>query len=241
MFARFALLSCGLLALVFGGCARFPDESDGARAKRLVISITLAGEARLGIGSDVRDPYYYFFLIRNEGDPSGQTGPLPVIQPPWGNGYAAGRYTHMVTLGPFQAQPLGQYLLYRFDDPGTQVQAVLLGTPVAFTAPATGDTILRFEIDLAQISATPADAARITHLQVNIIATDYLPSNPDEPSDSKRWDALGSGAGDINRFLNLAVTQDSTYDNSYFGNIEPRGDVADPSLDIVDFSIEVRS
>jgi hypothetical protein len=223
------------------GCAKFPAGPGNGHAKRLTFTITFEGAIRQEPTVDVPRPAYYFILIDNDDDPGGQNGPVPVVAPPWGNGYAAGHYTHMIVLGQFLGAPTWDYFLYEMNDPdGSLNEPVLIGQPVSYTTPRPGDIVIRFEIDLLQISPDLHSALDITHLQINFIATDDVPTDPDVPG--KFWDALGAGEGELNSFINIDVRQDIRYDLEYFTSLtEPAGDVADSALDIVDFSIEVTS
>ena len=65
---------------------------------------------------------------------------------------------------------------------------------------------------------------------------------PQGSAGSKKWDALGDGRlpSEINTPITISVRTGGTYNNTTFSNLEPRGDVIDPDLDIVDWQIEVR-
>ena len=68
-----------LALMAAGGCARAPGG--GVTGTRLAITLRFAGS--------VNDNYQYFFLIRSAADPPpGINGPIPVIQPPYLNGFA---------------------------------------------------------------------------------------------------------------------------------------------------------
>jgi len=224
--------------LALYGCAKFP-ENGGERSKRLSFTITLADEARLGLPGDSRGGAYYYFVCIDT-DPAPGNGPIPVIAAPWGNGYAAGRFDFFVVIGPFNGQPVGQYVVYRVLDPGTQNQVVAQGAPVRVTTPQLGDRVLQFGLDINQITL-PAQP-NPTQVQVNILTTNQIPTDPNGSYPSRLWEALGNGqAGELNRFITLDLLQDVTYDNAYFGNLEPTGDVADPTLDVTNFVIQISS
>ena len=97
---------------------------------------------------------------------------------------------------------------------------------------------MKFELDLTQLSGgDAAKAAKIQSLQVNFLTMDKIPV---VNSDRKIWDALGNSRDPGNdRFVSIPLDVSGYYDNDYYGRIEPVGDVEDPDLDIVDFSIEV--
>ena len=100
-----------------------------------------------------------------------------------------------------------------------------------------GDRTLQFEIDLSQL--VPAiDVNNYLSVQVN-----FLTMNSTATSGGGRlWDALGDGRipTEINSFFTFQLNSADTFTNANTGNGEPLSDVADPDLDIVDWSIEVR-
>lgn len=235
---------CLLLLLLLCGCAKFPATGGGPKTKRLTFTLTFADDVRLGLPGDSRGPgYYYIVLIDTDSDVT--TGPVPVIGRPWGNGYAAGHYTYFVLIGnqaPF-LQPLGQFIIFKLLDPDTtQNQPVAVGNPVSSTQPQVGDRILRFELDSSQIA--DVKNPNPTFLNVNILAVNRIPIDPNDDGGGRFWDALGNSQlpGDLNRFVKVDLTQDGVYDNQYYGQVEPPpGDVSEPALDIVNFAIQVSS
>ena len=101
--AHRAVLMVQIVCLVTAhGCARTP--SDVETGTRLIVQLRFAGP--------VNDNYHYYVLIRNGADPVGENGPIAVIEPPYGNGFATGRntatagFTDFVEYGRGQAQPL---------------------------------------------------------------------------------------------------------------------------------------
>src|SRR5690348_7437619 len=83
--AASALLAILLLLFLPTGCARSPsnNESGGAGSgPQLIITMTVAHQ--------IRPDYFYFVLFNNAGDAHGTNGPIPVVAPPWGNGFAGG-------------------------------------------------------------------------------------------------------------------------------------------------------
>jgi hypothetical protein len=222
-------LAMGLCLVL--GCAKFP-LSGGSDTKRLRFIIRF--------NSAINPNYVYIVAINDANDETGvQGGPIPVIAPPWGNGFVAGKATHFIVFGNFPGTG-GGYLIYKFTDPNL-VNYVPIGLPVSYVIPDFDDDTLEFEIDLAQIRPPPADAKDIFALQVNILTMDRVPTDPGD-TNPKIWDAFGNSTDplSINDYITIDVTIDRTYSNADL-NIEPTGDTSLPPIDIVDFSIQIRS
>lgn len=219
-------------ALLILGCAKFPDTPGGPDSRRIRFVITLDGPV---------DPnYVYIVAIRDANDDTGATGgPIPVIQKPWGNGFVAGKATHFIRYDG--VQPSGGYLLNKFTDLVNLLTWIPLGVPYDFITPNPGDNRLEFTITLKQLRPPPDDPDDITSLQVNILTMDVVPNDPNY-NGSKFWDAFGDSTdfNSINDYITINVQQDRIYRNSVLQN-EAGGDVADPSLDIIDWLIEIRS
>lgn len=225
---RLAIVSA-LALLLAGGCAKFPSTGAGPQTKRLVFKMTVAGTLRPG--------YVYIVALRPSNDLNPTTqGPIPVIAPPWGNGFVAGNAKYFVRWDAIQSP---QYNLYAFRDAQLN-EWFLLGAPVNFVDVPTNGRTLQFEIDLSQIAPTPADALLYKSIQVNFLTMDRVPQGT---GGSKSWDALGNGAlpSEINSYVSIPLQNAGVYDNTRFFNLEPSGDNPDPDLDIVDWSIEVRN
>lgn len=223
---------CALFAL-FGallGCAKFPTGGQEFFTKRLHFTIEMNAPI---------NPNYVYIVAINDGDDltGSQGGPIPVIAPPWGNGFVAGKCTHFVSYGAFQGGP--GYLLYKFTDENL-LTYVQVGLPVSYVIPDAESNRLEFEIDLSQLRPPPEDANEIKALQINILTMDRVPAADD--TNPKFWDAFGlsTDPNSINDYITIDVRVDRIYSNSDL-NIEPEGDVQDPSLDIVDWQIEIRS
>lgn len=214
--------------LALAGCAKLPDTATGGASTRLAFTITLARE--------VNPNYVYMVALRPSTDDNPtEQGPIPVIAPPWGNGFVAGTVTHFVSWANVQSP---RYLLYRFRD-ALLIDYFALGAPVNYVDVLPGGKELRFEIDLTQIAPDAATAALYRSLQFNILTNDRIPQGA---AGSKVWDALGDGrlASEINTPITISLRNSRTFDNAGFLNLEPNGDVADPDLDIVDWKVEVR-
>ena len=223
----FALLA--LVALVLGGCAKFPHTGGGGGGTRLIFTMRLDGP--------VNPNFVYIVALHPTTEESPTTqGPIPVIAPPWGNGFVAGTVTHFVRWDTTQSP---HFLIYQFRD--TQlIDYFERGVPINYQEVQTGDREITFEIELNQISATPAEADTFRTLQVNFLTMDRVPQGNDPGS--KSWDALGDGRlpQEINQFINVPLRTSGVYDNRHYQNLEPQGDNPDPALDLVDFSVEVR-
>lgn len=216
-----------LLLFLLVGCARFPDVPVERGVRRLVIEMQVAGR--------IRPEYHYFVLFNLSNDPTGQAGPVPVLIPPWGNGFAGGEFTHFMRFDRFQ--PQSRYALYRVV-PQTNLSVFeYIGVPIQVEPVGAESNRLRFEITLTQFIPDPEDAKAMRHIQLNFIATDRVPLDPNDTA-PKVSDALGPPG--LGQYLNLQIAQDGVIRNAEAG-LETAGDVADPDLDIVDWRVEVRT
>ncbi len=215
-------------AIGFAGCAKFPDSASGDQTTRVTFTITL---------DQPINPNYVYIIAFNPSDqvsPPTQ-GPIPVIAPPWGNGFVAGNAKYFVRWDPSQSP---RYQIYRFEDQDL-LNYIPIGTPVNYEEVEDGGRILRFDIDMSQIADTIPLAEAYKTLQVNILTMDNVPQGS---GGGKAWDGLGNStsASGINDFLNVDLRSSRTYRPTDILTGEPVGDVADPALDIADFRIEVR-
>jgi hypothetical protein len=194
--------------------------------------------------------YYYFVIFNTSNDPTGANGPEPVIAPPWGNGFVGGSATSFVEY--HSSLPYDGYAVYSFISGTSLQQYTASGIPTQDTAVTSSSRTLEFTIPLSYLATGSISTSAITNIQVNMIATDRLPSNPNDTS-AKLFDALGNsnyGSGELNDYVTISTTQSGTYNNTKTP-IEPAGDVqstngsggysnvSEPSLDIVDWSVEV--
>lgn len=216
------------------GCAKFPSSASSNFTKRLVFTMKVDGALRTGLEEGGNGlPYVYIIAIRLSTDPNPpDQGPIPVVVPS-GNGMVAGNCTHFVLWNPL-ASPAFQ--IYRFED-ATLNEWFQTGVPVNYTQVEVGDDTLSFEIDLSQL--IPAiDVPTIKSVQINFLTM----NNTNTSGGGRLWDALGNGGapGEINSYFTFQPNSAITYTNASTGNNEPQGDVVDPDLDIIDWSIEVR-
>jgi hypothetical protein len=188
------------------------------------------------VANKINPNYVYIVALRvsEEDEPRDGQGPLPVISPPWGNnGFVAGKCTHFVR---WDRNLIPEYNLYQFTDCNLSNYR-LIGAPLRYNTLQENTDTLEFELNLTQLTNNdPTLAARLRSLQVN-----FLTMNTTSRTVSRRlWDAIGDNQN-VNRLsaITIPLTSSGRYDNNYFGNIEPRGDVSDPDLDIVDFTVQV--
>lgn len=219
------------LVVTMLGCAKLPDLGFGTTGTRLVFTMTMADA--------IKGNYIYIVAIRPSTDTNPpEQGPIPVIAPPWGNGFVAGTVTHFVQWSPSFPD---RYELFEFVDT-TLINYRVIGVPVTATdvTPGISKTI-QFELNLDQLDDIPANAANFETLQINFLTMDRIPQGS---SGSKNWEALGDGRlpSQVNSPITIPVRISGTYNNqtAQFFNLEPVGDAADPALDIADWQVEVR-
>ena len=202
------------------GCARTPAGVSAQVKRQLLVQMTVRGT--------INQNDHYFFAI----DATGSTaqGPVPVIAPPWGNGWGAGSITHYVQVDVLQPSFYG---FYQFQT-GSLLASTYLGTPLAFD-PIQNTNTIRFTLDLDQIK--DSSGALPNQINVNFINTDRIPLDPNDRS-SKLVDALGFQGSN---YITLNVQSSHLYRNADSVEPESAGDVADPDLDITDWQVEVRN
>ncbi|MBN8689193.1 MAG: hypothetical protein J0L72_00230 [Armatimonadetes bacterium] len=229
-----ALGGSGLL-LVLGGCAKFPATGT-PRSTRLIFSYTMSGPVRTGAETGAGGvPYVYMVAINFSPDsPPPTQGPIPVIAPPWGNGFVAGNATHFVWWDPTQSN---DYLIYKFQTTDLTT-FITTGVPISGDLVNVGSRRIRFELDLAQMIPDETERNNTRAMQINFLTMDRVPASGTD----KQWDALGDGRfpSQINTVVNIPLDRAGTYSNTTAGNIEPTGDQPNPELDIEDWSVEVR-
>ena len=266
-----SVLFFGLIWLSIG-CARLPPSRNSLSGRRLVVEMRFKGPV---------DPRVYYYFLINYDTSTGVTGnvngigPVAVYIPPYGDGFATGSgggqigFTDFVRYSSLEQNGIPN--LYH----------VLRNTNQAETYDFTGGTLnvqlnrdlsnpasrtLRFEIDLSQLprdangQRLPDDEAntiarQIQFLQVNILATDRVPTTDDNLP--KLVDAFGEsaaqgnpfafGAG-VQSFLTLDLrTVSRIYrsdDAQQLGSNEPAYEDVfggyDPSVDLEFWSIQLQ-
>jgi hypothetical protein len=259
--ACFSGIAALFLLALLGGCAVQPPGTTTLSGKRLIVTLIYSGF--------INPNEHYFFIVNNAGDQNAP-GPVAVVLPPYGNGFAtgsgaqAGGFTDFVRFDNFQPGNNGYTLYHVVGDPNRST-FVNEGSPITTIRPDPNDPRtgkqLQFQIDLSQLvtdangKPLPADQAvagakSIRFLQMNIVSTDLIPTDLTTPV-NKQVDSLGDTRTSTGQssFIVLDVSQNRIYRNSDFigqGAFEPSdNDVfgssnSDPSLDLVDWSVEIR-
>jgi hypothetical protein len=214
-----AILVLILLLPLLQGCAKVPPGVTGAGLRRLSVEMRVRGSINL-------NNYYFFAFNAAEGAP---IGPVPVVSPPWGNGWSAGSMTHFVRIN---ASEPSFYGVYRVDDPQTLLTASYVGRPIEYIDPR-GGNILRFVLDLDLLF--PPDKPQPQQITFNFIATDIVVTDPNWRG-RKLVDGLGPTG---TTFVTIPLQHGRIFRNEDASVPEEAGDVPDPDLDIVDWKIEV--
>jgi hypothetical protein len=226
---RNSVLRCSLapfFLLVAAGCAHTPAGVAGPPPRQLLLTETVAGL--------IAPEDFYYLAMDFSGDAA--KGPVPVIGPPWGNGWGAGSITHYVLIHGNQAQ------VYRIR-PGTNLLGSdFLGRPFDFRPPVNSGT-LSVTLDMDTL-IDPTSS--VTFTNVNFINTDRVDVDP-RFNGPKLVDAFGDNG---TRFVPIPIRTNRVFTNQDFsGAGEPQGDVLlvpdripanAPDLDIVNWQIEVR-
>jgi hypothetical protein len=207
------------------------------------------------VAGQIRPDYDYFVLFNTTNSPAGSQGPIPIVAPPWGNGFAAGQFTSFIRID--QTQPNSGYGVYAVV-PGSNLRSFnYIGSPVQFTPVTAGTSTIQFQIPISELATSTISASQISTLQINFISTNRVPIDPNDTS-PKLFDALGDATqiGGVNDPITISTAQSRVYQNSDFVSNpvqhEPSGDVTqagngifipanDPDLDIVNWSVEVRT
>ncbi len=246
----------GLVSTVFGlvGCAKFPANGTSSDFTHLIFRFRLAAPI---------DPHYiYGVAIRPimDGDPTSVDldghGPVPVIRVGSKNGYVEGWPTRFIQ---FDESVKPFYLVYRFpprevtteDDNPRNLGAKELFSQAADSnfidpRPISNDGVsygkdLGFEITTRDLVDSEADAQKIRHIQFNILTMnkDALASTAD-----RVMDALGDPSTFERGYTQRFVKASNTFTNTG-STIPERPDdtypVNLPSVDIVDWSLEIRT
>lgn len=226
------LVTLSLLGL---SCARTPTVTNATNKTFLIVNMTVRGRIQ---PSDATIPYYYFCLI-NLTDNQNDAGPVPILNPPWGNGFAADKqppggqgFVGFVRYDRFQGQ--GGYGLYAVpkDENGAFIRAatvpqsgfIPLGQPDSYRTPQLGESLLTFQVDLNRLKRDPlnADEPLPQYVQINLINTDKLPQGVDNVP--KSTDAFGdSTTGTLSTYVTLQTNISRILRNS---DLQPDGDLS---------------
>jgi hypothetical protein len=205
-----------IIPLLAGGCAKYPPGQGVGSQRRMQVEVYFA--------EPVNPNYHYFLAIDTDGDPA--TGPVAVRSKPWGgNGWVLSPLSFFVEY--YVAIP-GGYGVYQVN-PDNILEQTYLGAPLL--ADRDEAFRLRFTIDLNTIDPTDT----LDEIQINIIATDEVPINPNEDI-ARETDGLGAIGND---YVSISLHEDRTYQNSMMADPERAGDVQNGALDIVDWRIVI--
>lgn len=179
------------------------------------------------------NPSYYYYVLFNVNNTPGPnrtavTGPVPVVGPPYGNGFAAGAFTNYVEYngGVPGGTGFGFYAIS-----ADLLQPKYLGsTGYLVTSAVSPGNTLSFQIPLAQLAPSGLTVDGINQLEVNFVATNVVNVIGDSLSTPKYFDALNlpTSTGsfvDINVRTAGGAVQQGLYQDSLTNNEGP-GDVA---------------
>jgi hypothetical protein len=224
-----AALCAGGTALI-GGCASTPSGVTPGKQTLITFEVQVAGSI-----NTANPASYYYIVLDTDNDPS--DGPIPVVSRPWGNGYAAGSYTHYILYRPGSG-----FRVYRSADPN-HTEAVYMGTPLQAGIATTNrpnDTLV-VQVERSQIATVNTN---VSALDVNVIATDRVPLDPQEIT-PKIVDGLGPSGND---FVTIPLTFTTTYANGVDpdpGHPETPNDAPGlatrPDLDLASWRITVQT
>jgi hypothetical protein len=212
---EFLLLAAATPMALLEGCAKVPSGGvDGQETRYVIVRMRVAGRIRQTTDDGL--PYSYFFLVNFVDDINNDSGPAPVVQQPWGNGFAAPAqlpansqgFVGFVVFGGPQSQ--GQYGVYEVPAAnGTFANVTTLGpglngflprgTPDSSTVPQPGGNELIFRLNLNifrnsfyRPNAEGTGVRLPNFLQFNFVNTDNFPQDPNDPNALKTWDSLGN-------------------------------------------------
>jgi len=192
------------------GCARTPRVPTVVAPKRQLI-------VEFALPAPASPNYFYFVAFDNDGDPA--NGPVPVTA--WSDAMGSGwgiisqRNVRVPAYVVYNQGRFSQYLNDQYKGPPFQAQVL------------DGGRRIRLTLDLDLITTS------VSLLSMNIITvdTEFPPSPPGVRVD---YDGLGPFPG--NDYVSFPLA------NSTLRNLgdETEGDCPEPTLDIVDWSAEVR-
>jgi len=245
-------------ALLLAGCAKAPSGgiTSPSSGPQLLVTMTVAGK--------INSSYYYYILFNVNNTPSAgnsaTTGPVPVVAPPYVNGFAAGAFTNYVEYN--QGVPGGTSFGFYSIDAALRQPNYLGSSGYLVTSKVSGGT-LSFQLPLAFLATSTIPVDQIQTLQVNFITTNAVQVVGNDFSTPKYFDALSTPDIAGNSFVNIFVRntlggpiQQLNYLNTD-RNIEGSGDVAQfvngvpiivsgvqngvtiADLDIIDFTIRL--
>jgi hypothetical protein len=245
--------------LLVPGCAKSPGNSGSTSpvsGPQLLVSMTVAGR--------INPSYYYYILFNTSNTATSSVGPVPVVAPPYGNGFAAGAFTNYVEYNGSGLDGTG-FGFYTIS--ADLLTPKPLGTGQLIQKQVSGGT-LTFQIPLAYLATQNITVDQIQSLQINFVATNVAPVVGQTLAVPKFFDALYPPT-ETTSYVNIVTRgisgslQPGIYRNGD-ANIEGSNDVAqyvgglpvtvadgtDPSLpdgtkltvadlDITDFTIQL--
>lgn len=198
------------------------------------------------LAGPVRSDYYYdvVFTASTDPNPEPTSAPLPVIGTTDPNGRVAGLPTHIIeyapptNLGPFP------FVLYTFNPPPTPDNPDSLAMPPPsnqrisiFNTVTQDSNTLQFTI-FTNYLTDATTAQQLQSLQVQMLTMNHL-ALPGTGG-SRAFDFLGTPSRPD--FVKVDLRGSNSYNNTQGASagLESSGDTADPSLDIIDWSIDVQ-
>jgi hypothetical protein len=222
----------GVLAVAFiaAGCAKLPPN--GATGNGTIITLSMTMQQPI-------NPGFTYVMALNPGTTLNPTtqGPIPVIAPPWGNGIVSGNCQYLIiwNLNAPQQQQAQIYAISSPNSPPTPTPYV----PISFSESSDGLT-LTAEITTDEIAPTPTAAAAYQSLQVNFLTMSIVPTP--QYTGTRIEDALGNqgNSSSINSWITIPLNTSGSYNNArYGGDLAAPNWVSDPTLDIVNFNVQV--
>lgn len=219
-----------ILLIVISGCAKVPSGAGVPNTTLVTFSMQMQQPV---------NPSFVYIIALNPSNVLSPTtqGPIPVVAPPWGNGFVAGTVQYFIRWDLTQP-PAQQCAIYAFTDQNL-INYSLVGVPINFIV-SPDQTTLTCQIDLAQIASSVAASQAYQSLQLNFLTMNVVPQGSSNAN--KVEDALGNqnNPQTINSPITIPLNKSGTYDNNrYGGDLAQPNWVTDPSLDIVNFSVVV--
>ena len=144
-------------ALLLAGCAKAPSGgiTSPTSGPQLLITMTVAGI--------INAAYYYFVLFNVNMTPnannSGATGPVPVVAPPYVNGFAAGAFTNYVEYN--QSVPGGTGFGFYTIDPMPCASPNYIGSSGYLVSSLVSGNTLSFQLPLGFLATSAVTADQI--------------------------------------------------------------------------------
>jgi len=218
------------LALVLSGCAKLPPGGSAANGTIITLSMTMQQPINQG---------FTYVMALNPStvlNPTTQ-GPIPVIAPPWGNGIVGGVCQYLI-IWNFNAPAGQQAQIYSLPTP-TSEPVPTAYVPINFSLSSDGLT-LSAEILTSEIAPSAAVAQTYQSLQINFLTMSTVPTP--QYTGTRIEDALGNqnNPGTINSWITVPLNTSGAYNNArYGGDLTSPNWVSDPTLDMVNFSVQV--